>query len=201
MVTTWLPHWKPVLRAKDFRNDFGRNGFQTRWSILIQASLLIIRNLLASGIVVPIGSLIGIWFDILWYVLPSNACLLEFVIAISFEMLACKVYKRGKKGFQTRSWQRWKYILLLEAQGKESNSFSWICLRLPWRHKEKRTSRSRNGRGETHGTGLPFSRKLWEDMLRISKTRNSWNIRKAFLANVQCHTVPLSVVLAGGCRR
>ena len=34
---------------------------------------------------------------ILRYVLPSNACLLEFVIAIGFEMLACKVYKRGKK--------------------------------------------------------------------------------------------------------
>ena len=34
---------------------------------------------------------------ILWYVSPSNACLLEFVIAIGLEMLACKVYKRGKK--------------------------------------------------------------------------------------------------------
>ena len=53
-------------------------------------------NPLVSGIVDPIGSLIGIWFHILWYVLPSNACLLEFVIAIGFEMLACKAYKREK---------------------------------------------------------------------------------------------------------
>ena len=58
---------------------------------------IVIRNPLASGIVDPIGSLIGIWFDILRYVLPSNACLLEFVVAIGFEMLACKVYKRGKE--------------------------------------------------------------------------------------------------------
>ena len=36
------------------------------------------------------------WPPNLRYVLPSNACLLEFVIAIGFEILACKVYKRGE---------------------------------------------------------------------------------------------------------
>ena len=55
------------------------------------------RTLLASGFGDPIGSLIGIWFDILSYVSPSNACLLEFVIAIGLEMVACKAYKRGKR--------------------------------------------------------------------------------------------------------
>ena len=68
------------------------------WSILIQASLYCNKESTGlPGIVDPIGSLIGTWCDILQYVLPSNACLLEFVIAIGFEMLACKVYKRGKK--------------------------------------------------------------------------------------------------------
>ena len=59
-----------------------------------QASIIVIRYLLASGIVDPIGSLIGIWIEILWYVLPANACLLESVTFINFEMLACKVYEK-----------------------------------------------------------------------------------------------------------
>ena len=83
-------HCQPFLCTWNFDTP---KHFGQFWFRLL---FIVIRNPLASGIVDPIGSLIGIWFDILRYVLPSNACLLEFVIAIGFEMLACKVYKRGK---------------------------------------------------------------------------------------------------------
>ena len=86
-------HCQPFLCTWNFDTP---KHFGQFWFRLL---FIVIRNPLASGIVDPIGSLIGIWFDILRYVLPSNACLLEFLIG--FEMLACKVYKRGKKNLWT----------------------------------------------------------------------------------------------------
>ena len=88
---------------------------------------IVIRNPLASGIVDPIGSLIGIWCDNLRYVLPSNACLLEFVIAIGFEILACKVYKRGKKNKNRGFWWCNSHCDQTGTGSWQQNVVSWQC--------------------------------------------------------------------------
>ena len=107
-------HCQPVLCTWNFETPKHCGQF---WSRLL---FIVIRNPLASGIVDPIGSLIGTWCDILQYVLPSNACLLEFVIAIGFEMLACKVYKRWKKTFGLFLDKQW------------DSGFKNFCLQMVW---------------------------------------------------------------------
>ena len=109
-------HCQPFLCTWNFDTP---KHFGQFWFRLL---FIVIRNPLASGIVDPIGSLIGIWFDILRYVLPSNACLLEFVIAIGFEMLACKVYKRGKKKQNRRFFAENTFVL---AKGVQPHMFSF----------------------------------------------------------------------------
>ena len=100
-------HCQPFLCTWNFDTP---KHFGQFWFRLL---FIVIRNPLASGIVDPIGSLIGIWFDILRYVLPSNACLLEFVIAIGFEMLACKVYKRGKNR-ESKFYTKYCFIVRIQ---------------------------------------------------------------------------------------